>query len=196
MIYLVRHGQTEFNLARRHQGHVDSPLTALGREQACRVGDTLAGLRIPPETLIVSSPLGRALQTARLVALSAGIDSEILLDPDLMEIGMGSWEGLTEVEIAERWPNRQVPSTREGMSFHSPDGESLDELASRVDRVLHRIAGKPQSTHILVSHGITGRVLRARYLGLDPTAAFDLEAPQDSFYRLGERQVTDIACAE
>lgn len=184
MIYLVRHGQTAFNLERRHQGHVDSPLTQRGREQARRAGIALAALLDPPNTVVFSSPLGRAFQTARIVAEATAVERPIIVDPDLMEIGMGSCEGITEAELAKRWPGSEIPLTGEGMSFLSPDGESLAALAERLSRALRRVGDHGASSCIVVSHGITNRVMRALYLGLSPTAAVGMDAPQDALFQL------------
>jgi hypothetical protein len=88
MIYLVRHGQTRFNLEQRHHGHVDSPLTDLGRMQSRRAGEALAASIHPQDAVIFSSPLGRALQTAMIIADVVAIEKSIIVDPDLMEIGI------------------------------------------------------------------------------------------------------------
>ena len=86
MIYLARHGETEFNVIRRLQGQCDSPLTSRGRDQARRMGLTLGGLIDPAEAMVFSSPLGRARQTAEIIAAAAAISSDIVFDADLMEI--------------------------------------------------------------------------------------------------------------
>ena len=125
MMYLVRHGQAEFNLERRHQGRLDSPLTEQGREQARHAGETLATLIDPGDSVIFSSPLGRALQTARIIADVAAVESSIVVDPDLMEIGMGSAEGMTQAEMEQRWPAPRAVPTSETMSLQSPDGETI-----------------------------------------------------------------------
>ena len=88
MIYLIRHGQTVHNAEGRFQGGLDSPLTELGRAQARAVGKTLAGL-VGPETPIVSSPLGRARQTAEIVRATVGLTAPIQLDARLAEITVG-----------------------------------------------------------------------------------------------------------
>ena len=99
VIYLVRQGQTQFNLAGRHHGHVDSPLTELGRDQARGIGQALAVLIDPNDTAIYSSPLGRAVEIARILSKAAGIRDAVIMDADLMEIGMGSGEGSLDLSI-------------------------------------------------------------------------------------------------
>jgi broad specificity phosphatase PhoE len=193
VIYLVRHGQTEFNLARRHHGHTDSSLTELGRDQARRAGAVLAVRIDPNDAMIFSSPLGRALDTARIIANVAAIKEPVVVDPDLMEIGMGSAEGMTELEMAARWPELQAHPEHRTMSFQSPDGESLHGLAKRLNRALRRVARRGAASRIIVSHGIAGRVLRVLHLGLDAAQAQLLDAPQDGLFRLSGSEVTRIA---
>ena len=158
MIYLVRHGQTKFNPERRRHGHLDSPLTELGHEQARRAGEVLAGLIDPRGGVIFSSPLGRALQTARI---------------------MGSAEGMTQAEMENRGPMAEATSVSETMSLQSPDGENLEALAKRLDRAWRRVVEHHAGSRIVVSHGVAGRVLRALQLGLNNVEALRLEAPQD-----------------
>ena len=87
MIFLIRHGQTEFNLQRRLQGRMDSPLTELGIEQARRMGRVLKQAVSDPETwTIISSPLGRTRRTAEIVCETIGLGCEIETDDRLMEI--------------------------------------------------------------------------------------------------------------
>ena len=179
MIYLVRHGQTEFNLERRRHGHLNSPLTELGHEQARRAGEVLAGLIDPRDGVIFSTPLGRALETARIIADVAAIESTIIVYPDLMEIGMGSAEGMTQAEMEKRWPMAEAALASETMSLQSPDGENLAALAKRLDRAWRRVVEHHAGSRIVVSHGVAGRVLRALQLGLNNVEALRLEAPQD-----------------
>lgn len=195
MIYVVRHGETEFNVARRHQGHVDSPLTQLGLKQAQGVGRALGELVDPRDTIIFSSPLGRALMTAEIAANVIGGNIPIIVDPDLMEISMGSAEGMTETEMSDRWPGRHALSASDSLSFESPDGEHLDMLSVRLRRALKRAASHAVQSRILVSHGVAGRVLRALHLGLDPAEAVRFDAPQDVFFRLSDREISRISFA-
>jgi broad specificity phosphatase PhoE len=194
MIYLVRHGQTEFNLERRHHGHADSPLTELGCEQARRAGEALAALIDPRGSVIFSSPLGRALQTANIIADVTAVERPIIVDSDLMEIGMGSAEGMTQAEMEKRWPVPQASTASETMSLLSPDGEDLEALAERLGRALRRVTNHHAVSRIVVSHGVAGRMLRALHLGLDIVEAFRLPAPQDALFRLNGREITCISC--
>lgn len=182
MIYLIRHGQTEFNRDGRYQGHCDSPLTALGREQAARVGERLAGLiGDPAGWRLVCSPLGRALDTARIIQAACGL-AEPETDARIAEVSMGSWDGLTDEEIAMVAPGLKAASRYE-LFFAAPDGEGYAALVRRLGDWLAAAKADGRPT-IAVGHGMSGRVLRGLYLGLDRAAEARLETPQDAFFRL------------
>ena len=196
MIYLIRHGQTEFNREGRFQGRCDSPLTALGRDQAARVGALLASLIAEPaDWRFVTSPLGRAAGTARIIqAATSGLGAPVL-DDRLREIGMGSWEGLTDEEIASVSPDvAKGVSNRYDLFFSSPDGETYEVIAARLRAWLDEAAADTHS-YVAVSHGVAGRVLRGVYLGLDRAAQARLAVPQDAIFRLDGGQVERLDCA-
>jgi broad specificity phosphatase PhoE len=195
MIYLVRHGQTEFNAAGRWQGQVDSPLTTLGLQQGERIGLALRALIDPLDAVILSSPLGRARDTAAIIAAAAGITAEIQFDPRLMEIGMGAWDGLTNYEIDMEWPNARDGLDRFEWFFHSPDGETYAVFADRLARAMAAAASHPAKTKIVVSHGVAGRVIRGLFAGRDQADALSLDVPQDAIFRLETGKITRIDCA-
>ena len=195
MIYLVRHGQTEYNVERRIQGHGDSPLTALGREQARLMGLTLGRLIGGGDATIFASPLGRTQDTARIVAQAAGIDSPIVLDDDLKEVGLGVWEGLTHRQIAHKWPD--FPS-RDAMDWHfqSPDGEDFDGLSARLARALDRVRAHSGAHRVIVSHGVAGRILRGLHAELPRHETLALDIPQDALFVLDDGRIRRVECAE
>ncbi len=117
----------------------------------------------------------------------------MIVDPDLMEIGMGSAEGMTQAEIERRSPVPNAASSSESLSVQSPNGESLEALAERLNRALCRIADHHAASRIVVSHGIAGRVLRALHLGLGNDEVPRLDAPQDAFFRISDGEVTRIS---
>lgn len=192
MIYLLRHGQTQFNAERRIQGQCDSPLTALGREQAAALGRVLgeelgeARHTVP----IVASPLGRALASAEIVRVHAGIAAAVETDERLMEVGCGSWEQLTRPEIAARHPGYDAAeSFIEAWRDHCPDGETIGQAMARVEDWLRWAEGR---TVIAVSHGITGIIMRALHERLDSEAMLMLPCPQDRLYRLSGGTVSEL----
>ncbi|HEX4197926.1 MAG TPA: histidine phosphatase family protein [Caulobacteraceae bacterium] len=193
MIYLVRHGQTEFNRIGRLQGHVDSPLTPLGIDQATRVGALLKSLiGDPAGWTLEASSLGRAVHTAKIIAEATGV-GDIVLEDRLREVSMGSWDGLTVEEIAVLAPQAVETAKRSTLLFQSPDGETYDVMCARLRSWLDAALadGRPR---IVVSHGISGRGLRALYAGLDWEAAAALPAPQDAIFRLDGGRIERIDC--
>ena len=103
-MFLVLHGQTEWNRDGRVQGHLDSPLTEDGRRQAVKAADILQGQNIVPGACaIVCSPIGRTRETARIIGTELGFDiSTIRSDERLKEVSLGQWEGHTYSEVEER----------------------------------------------------------------------------------------------
>ncbi|MGV1986952.1 histidine phosphatase family protein [Agrobacterium sp. 22-221-1] len=193
-IYLVRHGQTEFNAVRRWQGQVDSPLTELGRQQAIRMGRRLAALIETDEVHIFSSPLGRARQTCEIVAGEIGMIDGITLDPGLMEIGMGVWDGMTDYEIDYEYPGMRDGLDRYEWFFHAPGGETFERMTSRVARSLEIIQQRQARDAIVICHGITSRLLRGVYANLPKEEALRLDVPQDAFFHLKDGDIVRIDC--
>lgn len=161
-VYLVRHGETQWNAERRIQGQSDSPLTAKGEQQAMQVATRAKELGI---THIISSDLGRTRRTAEIIAQACGCD--ILLDPRLRELNMGVLEtrnidSLTEEE--ENWRRQLVNGTKDG---RIPQGESMLELSERMHSALASCLELPQGSRpLLVSHGIALGCLVSTILGL------------------------------
>jgi len=153
---LWRHGQTIWNAERRFQGQTDIPLDLTGEAQAASAASRLATLR--PDA-IFSSDLSRAAGTAAPLAKLTGI--AITLDKDLRERSGGSWEGLTDTEIGERFPAERA-------TWNPPDGESTAAVADRVGAALLRIAASigDGGLAVVVSHGAALRLGMARLLGL------------------------------
>ena len=190
-LYLVRHGQTAFNLARRYQGALDSPLTALGVEQAGRMGALLATL-VPAGTPMVCSPLGRARHTAEIIMQTARLAAPAI-DPRLAEISLGVWDGMTDEDIDFAFPGARDGTTHWNWHFASPDGERYEDLAARLGDWLGE-ATAAASPLVIVSHGMAGRVLRGLYAGLDRDEALKLDVPQDAVFRLAEGRIERIDC--
>lgn len=157
-LLLVRHGQSEWNAERRWQGRADPPLSELGRRQA-------GAARIPGVDVVVSSPLVRAHDTARIVAASLGV-TVAEVHADLQEREAGEWTGLTRVEIAARTPG--APESGARPAGYEPD----TDVWERAGRVLRDLAGRHEGRTVLaISHGgVIGVVARA----IDPVVAADL----------------------
>ena len=185
-IYLLRHGETAWNLERRMQGSRDSDLTARGRAQAAAMGRALASelARAPGPTVFLRSPLGRTCETALIVGHELGLDPTGWRDePRLAELRYGDWEGSTWAEIEVDHPDAMARWRADPEGFCPPGGESHFELRRRSAAVLAEIIASGTRT-VVVSHGVSGAVLRGLHLGLDARAMFVLDKPQDAFFRL------------
>jgi broad specificity phosphatase PhoE len=191
VIYLVRHGQTEFNRERRIQGHVDSPLTELGVRQAQAVGGLLRDLiREPTGWRIITSPLGRAASTATIVASRlCGLPVEF--DDRLKEMSWGPHDGRLRSELEAEHPDT---FGRTGWAFGASAGETYEEVAARVGAWLESLPPEPERRIIAVSHGISGRVLRGLYARLSRDEAGRQDVPQDAVYLLQHGGVGRIDC--
>ena len=153
-ILLARHGETDWNLEHRVQGHTDTPLNATGLEQARALAEQLAR---EPLVAIYASDLVRARDTAAIVADGHGLEPE--LDPGLREKNFGSWEGLTDVAILKRFPD--------AVRGRWGDGETTEMVAERAIAVIDRIrALHPAGTVLVVSHGGPLRAILA-HLGVE-----------------------------
>lgn len=186
MLYLVRHGQTEFNAAGRWQGQCDSALTDVGLTQAAQIAGILKSQGLDLNATIVSSPLGRAIQTSEIIAASLGIDHPVRVDDRLKEVGMGSWDGLTDAEIEAKWPNARDGLSSNEWFFHSSDGERYDEMLGRVRAALSDLMHDVRVPKVVVCHGVTSRLLRGIHCGLSKSEMLDLEVPQNAAFRLAQ----------
>ena len=191
MIYLMRHGQTVWNTERRMQGRLDSPLTATGIGQAQALGALLAEQIEQAPYRIVSSPLGRAWQTAVIVAHALKASPlGLVLEPRLAELAYGHWEGLTLDEIKERhleaWQHRRA----DRWNVEAPGGESYAKVAVRVGAWLSDVAETERL--VVVCHGVTSRVMRGLYAGMTEEETLALSEPQDRLYRLSGGRIEEL----
>ncbi len=170
VFYIVRHGQTDWNLLGKTQGHGDSSLTKEGISQTNSLADFLENENID---MIFSSDLGRAIQTADIIGNKLGLN--INKTESLREMNFGLWEGLlideiknNHKEIYDTW--RNAPHLA-----NIPGGETLDIIKDRVDRFINDINKKYDNKKILlVSHSITVRVMLLSFLN----------SPMENIYRI------------
>lgn len=188
-VYLVRHGETVWNAARRIQGQSDSALTEKGEQQARQVGERARTLGI---THVISSDLGRTRRTAEIIADACGCS--VKLDPRLRELNMGVLEqrpidSLSEEE--EGWRRTLVNGTVNG---RIPEGESMAELAERMQQALNAcLELPPGSCPLLVSHGMALGVLISTLLGLPAHAERRLRLRNCSLSRVDHQQSAWLA---
>lgn len=153
-LWLVRHGPTEWSRAGRHTSVTDLPLLVDGEQDAVAAGKRLAESDFAQ---VLTSPRARARRTAQLAGFA---DAEV--DEDLVEWAYGDYEGLTTPQIRESVPGWTV------WTHPSPGGETAEEVAARLDRVVARTRAVDGRT-LVFAHGHSLRVLAARWLGLAPS---------------------------
>ena len=157
-LVLVRHGETDWNRERRFQGHADMPLNDTGRRQARELADAL---RYEGLTVVYTSPLRRASETAGIVAHRLGLEAEEL--EALREIDVGDWQGLTVDEVKARFPELADVAWRSGW----PNGETHEQLGARVLPALLDLPGRHPDARVLgVTHAGPIRVALAAAAGL------------------------------
>lgn len=193
-IFLVRHGETEWNRARRYQGWLDSLLTPEGMMQAGAIGRILHRLPEAAGAAIVASPLGRARDTAAIIAECLrdgdGRSRPIRLDERLREISLGAWDGLVKRDIRRVAP--EIFAGEDGRwewYFRSPDGETYEAFAVRLTAFLADLGEGPV---IVVCHGVVTRVLRGLYAGMKRAEALRLAVPQDRIFLLKGGAIVEI----
>ncbi|WP_146343935.1 histidine phosphatase family protein [Phaeobacter marinintestinus] len=184
-LLILRHGETEWNRLGRMQGALDSPLTETGRSQARAQNALIAGQGASSHGWF-TSPQGRAVETARIAA--QGHDTQIVTDARLREIEMGNWTGRMRSEIHEAAPHLFEDPSAMSWYGQAPGGESLKDLASRVRSFLTDLSGPA----VIVTHGITSRMMRCVALDLPLSAFAALEGGQGILYRLSSGEYERI----
>lgn len=189
-LYIVRHGQTEYNAAQRLQGQCNSDLTELGQRQALAVGQSLSARVSAQDWTIMASPLGRARQTAEIIAKAMSYPIEqIRFDDRLMEFGLGDWEALVAPEIKAQHP--ELVGLNDWY-LQAPNAETYEQVAARLQQFL----ADPTTPErvIVVSHALTGSVLRGLLAGLPREQVFAQPRPQDAYFFAEGGAIQQIDC--
>jgi broad specificity phosphatase PhoE len=183
-VFYIRHGETDWNVEGRLQGRHDVPLNARGRAQAAHCGDVLHDLfaregRAAKDLDFVSSPLGRATQTMELLRPALDLSADgYRIDPRMIEISFGEWEGRTIAELHNSDPQRIAQREHDKWHFVPPGGESYEMVSCRMGE-WHRTLDRDA---VVTAHGGTARGLMA-YLGIaKPAAAPLLDIAQGVVY--------------
>ena len=162
-IYIVRHGQTEWNLLGKTQGHGNSDLTPKGIEQAELLADSMTKY---PIDYIYSSDLGRAYQTAEIIGNKLNIEVE--KTEALREMNFGTWEGRIIKDIIEEDPELYKMWRNEPHIAKIPQGETLSQIKERTDAFIKEINEKYDGKHIvLVTHSLCARIMLLSFLDSD-----------------------------
>lgn len=175
-LLLARHGLTEWNATQRFQGRSDGSLNDIGRQQARALSRRLGKEDFH---VICTSDLQRAIQTTQVIAEQR--NCPIVLEPRLREVYFGSWEGLTYAEIQRRDPEVLAEWESNFLEVHPPDGETLTQLAQRVNLVLQEIRQKySEQKVLLVSHAGPLQVLVCLAMGFSPSLYWQFHIAQGS----------------
>ena len=186
MLFAVRHGQTDWNLAGRAQGQADRPLTDIGRAQAERSAQLLkrhagrGGLE-PSALPVFTSPLGRARETADIIGAVLGSARPAAVDERLIELSFGRWEGMTAAEMKADDPVHRRARRNDRWGVAPPDGESYADLSVRVGDFLSSVDGPA----IIVTHLGVLRLLALLRAGFAREEALAMGFRNDALYVFG-----------
>ncbi len=195
VLYFMRHGETDFNVAQRLQGQYETSLNVRGREQAAISGSLLVKLFSRDQLraadfAYVSSPLNRARETMEIVRGTLDLDPQTYAtDKRLMEISYGAWEGLTLSEVEVHEPGVLARRERDKWDFTPPGGESYRDVAKRV---ADWYASVTRDT-VVVAHGGVARVLMANFHILPEEKATHAEVAQGVVYIFSRGMMTRYA---
>ncbi len=177
-VILVRHGETAWSKSGQHTSVTDLPLTPVGEEAAKKLRNVLT---LNDFKLVLSSPRQRATRTCEL----AGLASRMEVSNDLAEWFYGDYEGLTTSQIREKAPGWTV------FTQPCPGGETAEQVATRLDRVIARIR-QAGGTSVVFAHGHCLRVFAARWLELPPNEARHFVLQTATLSELGYERETPV----
>ncbi|EGF43687.1 putative phosphoglycerate mutase family protein [Vibrio parahaemolyticus 10329] len=188
----MRHGETEFNADKKLQGHCNSSLTSKGSDQARRVGTTLKQYVENRPFRVYSSTLGRALQTSQIVCEELNYSYENLnKEPRLKEFSLGEWEQRTIPSLEQEIPNLLAQND---WYLQAPNCETYESVRERLSSWLSDVAHDEDI--VVVSHGLTGIVLRGLLLGMDYTQVWQQDLPQDAFFIIEDGRIIRVNCVD
>jgi len=195
IVYYIRHGETDWNVAGRLQGGRDIPLNARGRAQAAHCGGILRDLFAragngPSAYDYVSSPLCRATETMEIVRVSLGLPAQgYRSDKALIEIAFGDWEGFTIAQLHSHDPQRIAQREQDKWHFLPPGGESYEMVSKRM-QAWHRTLTRDT---VVTAHGGTARGLYAALGIYKPAAAPLVDIEQGAVYAIEDAKLTRYA---
>ena len=192
-LYLVRHGQSEWNRIGRIQGRSESPLTALGREQGTALGRLLRSALPDPGIDIIASPLTRAFETAAIIAgeLGRAVD-DVRTDQRVIDFDLGILSGYPGWDaVAADHPELARLRLEDPVHFHPPGGESGAEVLDRAGAFLAEREAAGRDT-LVVCHGVINKFLRAAARAITGGDIIALGEDQDVVYRLDGATETEL----
>jgi broad specificity phosphatase PhoE len=168
-LILVRHGETEWNIQEVFRGRIDVELNETGLKQAELLAKYLSNTKIDA---IYSSPLRRALKTAKIIASHRRLKVEIA--PGLTDFDFGKWQGLPHQEVKLRYKKLYAQWLKNPHLARMPDGESLNDVRERALGVVKEAVARHEGTVVFVSHRVVNKVLICALLGLDNSHFWDI----------------------
>lgn len=162
-IILIRHGETQWNREETFRGQADVPLNEKGLQQAESVAQATKQWKL---AAVYSSPLSRAIETAKAVARLHGL--EVQVEPRFIDLNYGEWEGLTVQQVEARYPDLYAQWQKHPEQVSAPKGEGLAQVRARAVPALEVIVSQhPDQTVAVVAHRVVNKVLLCAILGLD-----------------------------
>jgi len=161
-LIITRHGETDWNIGEVFRGRLDMELNETGFAQAEALGHHLADFDVEA---VYSSPLKRALDTARAVAVYHGL--EVNITPGLVDFNYGLWQGMSHNDVREKHSDQYQRWLTAPHTVTMPDGESLDDVTQRARKAVDDIVAGHEGTVVLVSHRVINKVLICSLLDLD-----------------------------
>ena len=169
--FIVRHGQTEWNIQKKTQGQKNSSLAQMGIEQAQKLAKRLRNFDVD---YIYSSDLGRTIETSNII--SSHLNKDITLDTGLREISFGDWEGLTISTIREKYSDTYKVWRTKPQEARIPGAENLIQARERILDCISKLNEKHDNSNILlVSHGMIIKILLVSLLGAELSNIYKLK---------------------
>jgi len=173
LIFLIRHGRTEWNKKEIFRGHLDISLDEIGKAQAEATGRVLQEVNLG---IIYSSPLTRALQTAHIIKKYQSEDVKIVPHAGFLDLSYGKWEGKTHKEVRETYPELYQLWEREPHKVMIPGGETLSRAGERSWQTLQYIFSIYKGSFIgIVSHRVINKLLICKILGIDESGFWKIK---------------------
>ncbi len=188
-LILIRHGQTEFNLAERLQGSLDSPLTPKGIEQAHLIGKNISKYCEIEQFNFVSSPQNRALTTTKIIQSYFSPPFKFEIDANLHEVSFGEWEGKTLEELPDFGYDLALTKRLNWAKF-CKTGESFEAALTRAKSAL---AKYNTAANVLISHGALISIIRGINLGLSMDDMMKIPIEQNCYWVLENGEEIEIS---
>lgn len=194
-IYLLRHGETEFNRKGRCQGVLNSDLTEKGIKQVKTNGRLLKHelINIDKENIIMySSPLGRTVDSTEIILKEIDYRvSKVIYDDNLKEGDLGIWGGKCIKEIKKT--HNDIDFSKLSWYFNSPNGENFKDIETRCEKFVNSLEDIKEGNIIIMSHGLLGIVLRSYLLQITKKEAVSQGVPQNGFYLIYNNKLKFIS---